>query len=429
MATPIQGAKHSPDPIFMSLRVGVRALSVRISASETDMSVIASLLLFENHLKYGSIYIHYSWYVINITYKSLYYIEYTFFFVYIIDQIQRAKENNIVLVTFIRTINHKQIIDTVGDTQPPEIPSVSTEDHTSSSEVFEESQNSKPDNCDDRGSSEDYEDFEAHALYTSGQYWHYGFEVCIRDFFHDVKDDEEIYIKINIDGLPIFNSSKNEFWPIIFTIENLNPKPMIIGIYYGKGKPQDLGEFLSPLVAEFNTILKQGIKIGDYTIGVTLKCFVCDSPARSFIKEPVHTARCVALRRRNANILTHSRPHGRCSVTMTQSVPSAQRRRTVAASILKKIRQSIANHGSEKTSSIAPITTSPPKSTQDHKTVLDQMSVSSFECLLKSLEPHIRKNYTNMRNPVEPVEMLGITLSFGAPEPDFDIPRKWKFNN
>ncbi|KAF9406105.1 hypothetical protein HW555_013411 [Spodoptera exigua] len=50
-----------------------------------------------------------------------------------------------------------------------------------------------------------------------------------------------------------------------------------------------------------------------------------------------------------------------------------------------------------------------------------RMSVSSFECLLKSLEPHIRKNYTNMRNPVEPVEMLGITLSFGAPEPDFDV--------
>lgn len=39
-----------------------------------------------------------------------------------------------------------------------------------------------------------------------------------------------------------------------------------------------------------------------------------------------------------------------------------------------------------------------------------RMSVSSFECLLKSLEPHIRKQYTNMRNPVEPIEMLGITL-------------------
>lgn len=117
-----------------------------------------------------------------------------------------------------------------------------------------------------------------------GQYWHYGLEVCIRDFFHDVKNDEEIYIRINIDGLPIFNSSKNEFWPIIFTIDNLNPKPMIIGIYYGKGKPQDLGEFLSPLVAEFNSILQHGIQIGDYTIAVTLKCFVCDSPARSFIK-------------------------------------------------------------------------------------------------------------------------------------------------
>ncbi|CAH2210687.1 jg22793, partial [Pararge aegeria aegeria] len=85
----------------------------------------------------------------------------------------------------------------------------------------------------------------------------------------------------------------------------------------------------------------------------------------------VHTARCVALRRRNANILTHSRPHGRCSVTMTQST---FRRRSGDAQL--------------------------------------RMSVSSFECLLKSLEPHIRKNYTNMRNPVEPVEMLGITLRY-----------------
>ncbi|XP_060807837.1 uncharacterized protein LOC132903452 [Amyelois transitella] len=40
------------------------------------------------------------------------------------------------------------------------------------------------------------------------------------------------------------------------------------------------------------------------------------------------------------------------------------------------------------------------------------MSVSTFEGLLQSLEPHIRKQYTNMRNPVEPIEMLGITLRY-----------------
>lgn len=39
-----------------------------------------------------------------------------------------------------------------------------------------------------------------------------------------------------------------------------------------------------------------------------------------------------------------------------------------------------------------------------------RMSVSTFEGLLQSLEPHIRKQYTNMRNPVEPIEMMGITL-------------------
>lgn len=41
-----------------------------------------------------------------------------------------------------------------------------------------------------------------------------------------------------------------------------------------------------------------------------------------------------------------------------------------------------------------------------------RMSVSTFEGLLQSLEPHIRKQYTNMRNPVEPIEMMGITLRY-----------------
>ena len=39
-----------------------------------------------------------------------------------------------------------------------------------------------------------------------------------------------------------------------------------------------------------------------------------------------------------------------------------------------------------------------------------RMSVPTFESLLEALEPHIRKQYTNMRNPVEPIEMLGITI-------------------
>lgn len=39
-----------------------------------------------------------------------------------------------------------------------------------------------------------------------------------------------------------------------------------------------------------------------------------------------------------------------------------------------------------------------------------RMSEATFKSLLESLEPHIRKQYTNMRNPVEPIEMLGITL-------------------
>lgn len=117
-----------------------------------------------------------------------------------------------------------------------------------------------------------------------GQYWHYGLQKCLEDVYYDTKMSHDISININIDGLPIFKSSKNAFWPILFNINEIQVKPMIIGVYYGKGKPGQLNEFLSPLVEDLLKVLKEGIKIGEHKINVTLKCFICDSPARSFVK-------------------------------------------------------------------------------------------------------------------------------------------------
>lgn len=88
-----------------------------------------------------------------------------------------------------------------------------------------------------------------------------------------------------MDGLPIYKSSKDEFWPILFNIfEMPEIKPMVIGIYCGKHKPVDLTEFLSPFVEEMKTVLENGIDINQHNISVKIRCFICDSPARAFIK-------------------------------------------------------------------------------------------------------------------------------------------------
>lgn len=62
-----------------------------------------------------------------------------------------------------------------------------------------------------------------------------------------------------------------------------NVKPMIISIWCGFGKPI-LNEFLNPFVSELNDIILHGIKINGYALKVGIKFFVCDTPARAFLK-------------------------------------------------------------------------------------------------------------------------------------------------
>lgn len=120
---------------------------------------------------------------------------------------------------------------------------------------------------------------------TDGEYWHYGVEKWIRRIMPKLNAPKTISLMINIDGLPLFNSSKVEFWPIIFNIHGLPQiSPMPIGIFCGKSKSADIDSFLSPFVDEMKVIMSDGIIINSHKITVNLRCFVCDSPARAFVK-------------------------------------------------------------------------------------------------------------------------------------------------
>lgn len=66
--------------------------------------------------------------------------------------------------------------------------------------------------------------------------------------------------------------------------------PMVIAIWCGNGKPTVLNEYLNPFVNELNEILLNSIFINDFQINVAVRCFICDTPARAFIKglQPRH---------------------------------------------------------------------------------------------------------------------------------------------
>lgn len=88
------------------------------------------------------------------------------------------------------------------------------------------------------------------------QYWHHGLEKCLRSLFRNINESKTISININMDGLPIYNSSKLEFWPILFNISEMPHVPaMVIGIYCGPGKYYDLQPYLSAFVEEMKKIM------------------------------------------------------------------------------------------------------------------------------------------------------------------------------
>lgn len=61
-------------------------------------------------------------------------------------------------------------------------------------------------------------------------------------------------------------------------------KPFVIAIWCGEGKPDDLHEYLSPFVEEINCINRSGFSINGHEIEISSLCFICDAPARAFLK-------------------------------------------------------------------------------------------------------------------------------------------------
>lgn len=96
---------------------------------------------------------------------------------------------------------------------------------------------------------------------------------------------DEIQLILNVDEIKLFKSSANNVWPIsckIFWDPDLF-QPFTT-IYSGNSKPKSVEKYLSKLVFELKELCSSGIWINQKHFRVSVKCFVCDTPARAFIK-------------------------------------------------------------------------------------------------------------------------------------------------
>lgn len=116
-------------------------------------------------------------------------------------------------------------------------------------------------------------------------YWHNGLKYCLENLFCNISKSLTISLNLNMDGLPVHKSSRDELWPILFNIfEFPKVKPMVIGVYHGIAKATNLDTYLMPMVSELRSLMEHGLVINGHKITVKLRCFICDSPARAYVK-------------------------------------------------------------------------------------------------------------------------------------------------
>lgn len=123
----------------------------------------------------------------------------------------------------------------------------------------------------------------------------------------DISSLSEVVLNFNVDGLSPFKSSPLVFWPILCSIGECSlaiifvlsyallfqtagnlpqGKVFPVAVYQGNSKPA-LEPFLAQFVTELKMLCEVGVEVGGKHFIVRIGYFVCDNPAKSFIKHVV----------------------------------------------------------------------------------------------------------------------------------------------
>lgn len=121
-----------------------------------------------------------------------------------------------------------------------------------------------------------------------GRYYHFGLSHCVENLMRTsqyyFQNSQIIEIIINIDGLPLSKSSGSQVYPILCSLVNNCSNVGIVGIYHGYEKPADANTFLQYFVNEAQDLITHGVTVNEITYPFAIKAFICDVPAKSFIK-------------------------------------------------------------------------------------------------------------------------------------------------
>lgn len=118
-----------------------------------------------------------------------------------------------------------------------------------------------------------------------GEYWHLGVANAVTsELSHAQYIPPLLEIDISTDGAAADSKGLIHYWPLQIRIVNLtNSRPLMIGVYRGKGKPSNVDEFFKDFVDEMKDLLTNGVLFRGECIPIKIRAFIADAPARAFV--------------------------------------------------------------------------------------------------------------------------------------------------
>lgn len=122
---------------------------------------------------------------------------------------------------------------------------------------------------------------------ANGTYVHIGLKSGLvrRLEFGTVGNVKTLKVDMGFDGLPLSKSTEVHCWPIMARSFNLKDcRPFVVGVFCGSGHPEPLREYLADYMSEAKQLLLGGIDFDSVNYRVVIHCYICDAPARAYLK-------------------------------------------------------------------------------------------------------------------------------------------------
>lgn len=118
-----------------------------------------------------------------------------------------------------------------------------------------------------------------------GLMWYKSIKVNLDEILTDdyLENNNQIIVDINIDGVQLYKSTDDQFWPILGCLKGKR-FPFIIGVWYGYSKPDDLEGYLSDFIEEIKNLTTNGYNFCGKNITFDIGNYILDAPARQFVK-------------------------------------------------------------------------------------------------------------------------------------------------